>query len=185
MAVRADSTRFVDAPISRLRLRSSQPRARASTRSSVSPSDKPEGDLLRATLAAVAPGTALRDGLERILRGNTGGLVVLGHDKTVETLTTGGFPLDVEFSATRLRELAKMDGAIVLDDTYTRILRAATHLVPDPSIPTEESGTRHRTAERVAKQTGYPVISVSQSMRIIALYVDIRRYVLDDSAAIL
>jgi diadenylate cyclase len=78
-----------------------------------------------------------------------------------------------------------MDGAIVLDDTYTRIVRAATHLVPDPSIPTEESGTRHRTAERVAKQTGFPVISVSQSMRIIALYVDGRRYVLDDSAAIL
>jgi diadenylate cyclase len=140
---------------------------------------------MRATLAAVAPGTALRDGLERILRGNTGGLVVLGHDKTVESLCTGGFPLDVEFSATRLRELAKMDGAIVLDDTYTRILRAATNVVPDPAIPTEESGTRHRTAERVAKQTGYPVISVSQSMRIIALYVEGRRYVLDDSAAIL
>ncbi|HEX4654288.1 MAG TPA: DNA integrity scanning diadenylate cyclase DisA [Mycobacteriales bacterium] len=140
---------------------------------------------MRATLAAVAPGTALRDGLERILRGNTGGLVVLGHDKTVESLCTGGFPLDVEFSATRLRELAKMDGAVVLDDTYGRIVRAATHLVPDPSIPTEESGTRHRTAERVAKQTGYPIISVSQSMRIIALYVDSRRYVLDDSAAIL
>jgi len=151
----------------------------------VSPTDKPELDLLRATLAAVAPGTALRDGLERILRGNTGGLVVLGNDKVVESLSTGGFPLDVEFSATRLRELAKMDGAIVLDDTYTRVVRAATHLVPDPSIPTEESGTRHRTAERVAKQTGYPVISVSQSMRIIALYVDGRRYVLDDSAAIL
>jgi diadenylate cyclase len=151
----------------------------------VSPTDRSDGDLMRATLAAVAPGTALRDGLERILRGNTGGLVVLGHDKTVETICTGGFPLDVEFSATRLRELAKMDGAVVLDDTYARIVRAATHLVPDPSIPTEESGTRHRTAERVAKQTGYPVISVSQSMRIIALYVDGRRYVLDDSAAIL
>jgi len=151
----------------------------------VSPTDKPEQDRLRATLAAVAPGTALRDGLERILRGNTGGLVVLGHDRVVESLSTGGFPLDVEFSATRLRELAKMDGAIVLDDSYTRVVRAATHLVPDPAIPTEESGTRHRTAERVAKQTGYPVISVSQSMRIIALYVDGRRYVLDDSAAIL
>jgi diadenylate cyclase len=151
----------------------------------VSPTDRPEGDLMRATLAAVAPGTALRDGLERTLRGNTGGLIVLGHDKMVEGMSDGGFPMDVEFSATRLRELAKMDGAIILDDTYTRIIRAATHLVPDPSIPTEESGTRHRTAERVAKQTGYPVISVSQSMRIIALYVDGRRYVLDDSAAIL
>ncbi|MBV9097923.1 MAG: DNA integrity scanning protein DisA [Frankiaceae bacterium] len=151
----------------------------------MSPTDRPEGDLLRATLAAVAPGTALRDGLERILRGNTGGLIVLGYDKVVETLCTGGFPMDVEFSATRLRELAKMDGAIVVEGDGSRIVRAATHLVPDPSIPTEESGTRHRTAERVAKQTGYPVISVSQSMRIIALYVDNRRYVLDDSAAIL
>jgi len=142
-------------------------------------------DLLRQTLAAVAPGTSLRDGLERILRGNTGGLVVLGHNRGVEALCTGGFPLDVEFSATRLRELAKMDGAVVLNEECTRILHAAVHLVPDPSIPTEESGTRHRTAERVARQTGYPVISVSQSMRIIALYVDGRRYVLDESAAIL
>jgi diadenylate cyclase len=142
-------------------------------------------ELLRATLAAVAPGTALRDGLERILRGNTGGLIVLGHDRVVESLCTGGFPLDVEFSATRLRELAKMDGALVMSTDLSRIVRAAVHLVPDPSIPTEESGTRHRTAERVAKQTGYPIISVSQSMRIIALYVDGRRYVLDDSAAIL
>ncbi len=140
---------------------------------------------MRATLAAVAPGTLLRDGLERILRGNTGGLIVLGYDRVVESVCTGGFPLDVEFSATRLRELAKMDGAIVLDADATRVVRAAVHLVPDPTIPTEESGTRHRTAERVARQTGYPVISVSQSMRIIALYVDGRRYVLDDSAAIL
>jgi diadenylate cyclase len=140
---------------------------------------------LRATLAAAAPGTALRDGLERILRGNTGGLVVLGYDKPVEALCTGGFALDVEFSSTRLRELAKMDGAIVLDDSYGRIVRAAVHLVPDPTLPTEESGTRHRTADRVAKQTGHPVISISQSMHIIALYIDGRRYVLDDSAAIL
>jgi diadenylate cyclase len=139
----------------------------------------------RATLAAVAPGTAIRDGLERILRGHTGGLIVLGYGESVQELCTGGFELDVEFSATRLRELAKMDGAIVLDGSLSRIVRAAVHLVPDSTIPTEESGTRHRTAERVAKQCGYPVISVSQSMRIIALYLDGTRYVLEDSAAIL
>jgi diadenylate cyclase len=142
-------------------------------------------DLLRTTLVAVAPGTALRDGLERILRGNTGGLIVLGHDRAVEALCTGGFTLDVEFSATRLRELSKMDGAVVITSDLSRIVRAGVQLVPDSNIPTEETGTRHRTAERVAKQTGNPVISVSQSMRIIALYVDGRRYVLDDSAAIL
>ncbi len=133
----------------------------------------------------MAPGTALRDGLERILRGRTGALIVLGHDRTVEAICTGGFPLDVEFSATRLRELCKMDGAVVLASDGTRIVRAAVHLMPDPTIPSEESGTRHRTAERVAKQTGYPVISVSQSMRIIGLYVNGQRHVIDDSASIL
>lgn len=140
---------------------------------------------LRQTLGAVAPGTQLREGLERILRGNTGALIVLGYDKAVDALCTGGFVLDIEFSATRLRELAKMDGAIVLDRDCTKIVRAAVHLVPDPAIPTDESGTRHRTAERINKQVGYPVISVSQSMRIIALYVGGRRHVLEESAAIL
>src|SRR5438067_8319013 len=142
-------------------------------------------DPLRATLALMAPGTVLRDGLERILRGRTGALIVLGHDRTVESLCTGGFSLDVEFAATRLRELCKMDGAVVLSSDGTRIVRAAVHLMPDPTIPSEESGTRHRTAERVAKQAGYPVISVSQSMHIIGLYVNGQRHVLDDSAAIL
>lgn len=139
----------------------------------------------RATLAAVAPGTALRDGLERILRGHTGALIVLGYDATVERLCTGGFELDVDFSPTRLRELAKMDGAIVLSCGAQKIVRAAVHLVPDSSIPTDEAGTRHRTAQRVSRQTGFPVISISKSMRIISLYLDGVRYVLEESATIL
>lgn len=142
-------------------------------------------DRLRATLHAVAPGTELRDGLERILRGRTGALIVLGHDRVVDSMCSGGFILDVEFSATRLRELAKMDGAVIVDKDATRIVRAAVQLLPDPTIETTESGTRHRTAERVAKQSGFPVISVSQSMRIVALYVDGSRYVLEDSDVIL
>jgi diadenylate cyclase len=142
-------------------------------------------ETLRGVLATVAPGTWLRDGLERILRGNTGALIVIGWDKNVETLCTGGFPLDVEFSATRLRELCKMDGAVVLSTDGQRIVYAATHLMPDPAIPTEESGTRHRTAQRVARQTDFPVISVSQSMRIISLYVGERRYVLETTGELL
>jgi len=142
-------------------------------------------DALRAVLAAVAPGTPLRDGLERILRGNTGALITLGWDRTVEGLCTGGFTLDVEFSATRLRELCKMDGAVALTADGSRIVRAQTHMMPDPAIPTEESGTRHRTAQRVSVQTGYPVISVSQSMRIISLYLGSRRYVLASSGELL
>jgi diadenylate cyclase len=142
-------------------------------------------DRLLPVLATLAPGTYLRDALERILRGNTGALIVLGFDGVVDGLCTGGFPLDVEFAATRLRELAKMDGAVVLSSDGNRILRAATHLMPDSAIPTEESGTRHRTAQRVSTQTGYPVISVSQSMRIISLYLDGRRHVLEGSPALL
>lgn len=142
-------------------------------------------ELMRATLAAVAPGTELRDGLERILRGGTGALIVLGHDRTVEGLCSGGFAVDIEFSATRLRELAKMDGAIVLTSDGSHIIRAATQLLPNASIATTESGTRHRTAERVAKQTGFPVVSVSQSMQIVALYVDGQRHVVEGSEVIL
>ena len=149
------------------------------------PAQQTEEELYRSTLAALAPGTELRDGLERIIRGRTGALIVLGQDRQVEALSTGGFPLDIEFSATRLRELAKMDGAIVVSSDLNRIVRAATQLVPDPSIETSESGTRHRTAERVAKQTGFPVVSVSQSMRIVALYVGDRRHVLAPSSELL
>lgn len=143
------------------------------------------GERRRAALAMVAPGTALRDGLDRIVRGDTGALIVVGSDAVVQRICSGGFELDAEFSATRLRELAKMDGAIVLDADARRILRAAVQLVPDPALPTQESGTRHRTAERVARQTGFPVISVSKSMRTIAVFVAGERYVLQDSAALL
>ncbi|CAN5273651.1 DNA integrity scanning diadenylate cyclase DisA [soil metagenome] len=144
-----------------------------------------ESDRLRETLKLIAPGTPLRDGLERILRGRTGALIVIGQDKTVDQISTGGFELDVPFTATAVRELAKMDGAIILDAEMTRIVRAAVHLMPDHTIPSAETGTRHRTADRVARQTGFPVISVSQSMQIIAAYVDQTRHVLEDSGQIL
>ena len=140
---------------------------------------------LRATLEAIAPGTSMRDGLERILRGRTGALIVLGNDRTVDSIATGGFDLDVPFTATGLRELAKMDGAIIIDRDLTRIIKAAVHLMPDQTIPSEETGTRHRTADRVARQTGSPVISVSQSMQIIAAYVGETRHVLEGSGQIL
>jgi diadenylate cyclase len=136
-------------------------------------------------LRQVAPGTPLRPGLERILRANTGALIVLGSPPAVEALFTGGFQIDVPFTAQRLSELAKMDGAMVLDETATRILWANVHLMPDPAIPTVETGTRHRTAERVARQAGVPVISVSHSMRTITLYVEDWRHVLDDVGSVL
>ncbi|MGE2816739.1 DNA integrity scanning diadenylate cyclase DisA [Mycobacterium heidelbergense] len=140
---------------------------------------------LRETIARLAPGTGLRDGLERILRGRTGALIVLGNDENVEAICDGGFALDVRYAPTRLRELAKMDGAVVLSTDGSRIVRANVQLVPDPSIPTDESGTRHRSAERAAIQTGHPVISVSHSMNIVTVYVAGERHVVADSATIL
>jgi diadenylate cyclase len=148
----------------------------------VTPIDKPS---LRETIGRLAPGTALRDGLERILRGRTGALIVLGYDDGVEAICDGGFAIDVRYAPTRLRELSKMDGAVVLSSDGSRIMRANVQLVPDPSIPTDESGTRHRSAERSAIQTGYPVISVSHSMSIVTVYVAGERHVVADSATIL
>lgn len=92
-------------------------------------------DKLTRALALIAPGTAMRDGLERIVHGRTGALVVLGHGAKVDAISTGGFAIDVPFTATALRELAKMDGAIVVDDSLQHILRAAVHLMPDPGCP--------------------------------------------------
>src|SRR3954454_20358966 len=121
-------------------------------------------------LASVAPGKPLRDGLDRILQANMGALIVVGDGPEVLNICSGGFLLDAEFSPQRLSELAKMDGAIILAPDATRIARANVHLVPHPNVPTSETGTRHRTAERVARSVDVPVISVSEDMAVIAVY---------------
>ncbi|TML37710.1 MAG: DNA integrity scanning protein DisA [Actinobacteria bacterium] len=121
-------------------------------------------------LAAVAPGTPLREGLDRILQANMGALIVVGDGPEVLAICSGGFLLDAEFSPPRLSELAKMDGAIILAPDASRIARANVHLVPSPNVPTTETGTRHRTAERVARSIDVPVISVSEDMSVIAVY---------------
>src|ERR1700756_508683 len=121
-------------------------------------------------LGAIAPGRPLRDGLDRILQANMGALVIVGDGPDVLGICSGGFLLDAEFTPQRLAELAKMDGAVILAADASRIARANVHLVPDPSVPTSETGTRHRTAERVARSVDVPVISVSEDMGVIAVY---------------
>ncbi len=138
--------------------------------------DRPTRQRLRTQLALLSPGTALRDGLDRIVHGRTGALIVLGRNDAVDALVTGGFSIDVPLTATSLRELAKMDGAILLDAGLQRIVHAGAHLMPDATTPTTEAGTRHRTADRVARQTGVPAVSVSASMASIALFLDGYRY---------
>jgi diadenylate cyclase len=136
-------------------------------------------------LAAVAPGTALREGLDRILQANMGALVVLGDGPDVLALSSGGFLLDAEYTPQRLSELAKMDGAIVVTPDASRIARGNVHLVPDPTVPTSETGTRHRTAERVARQLDIPVISVSEDMSIITVYRGRHKHRLEPTPALL
>jgi diadenylate cyclase len=121
-------------------------------------------------LALVAPGTALREALDRILQAQRGALIVIGDSPEVLSICTGGFLLDAEFTPQRLSELAKMDGAIILAANVSRIARANVHMMPKASVPTSETGTRHRSAERVARSIDVPVITVSEAMSTIAVY---------------
>ena len=134
---------------------------------------------LLTALAVVAPGTQLRNGLDRILQAKMGGLVVVGDGPEVLNICSGGFLLDAAFSPQRLSELAKMDGAIILASDASRIARANVHLVPNPNVPTSETGTRHRTAERVARSIDVPVISISEDMAIVAVYARDQKHTLE------
>ncbi|HOB03907.1 MAG TPA: DNA integrity scanning diadenylate cyclase DisA [Propionibacteriaceae bacterium] len=135
--------------------------------------------LLRRHQALLAPGTGFRDGLDRIVSGRTGALVVVGTNAVVESASTGGFRIDVDFTPTALRELAKLDGGIVVTADLSRILCAGVHFMPDPAVPTAETGTRHRTADRMSQQAGVPVVTVSASMSTIALYLHGHRHVVE------
>ncbi len=125
---------------------------------------------MRNALARVAPGTPLRDGIDRVVRAQAGALLVLDDGPDVLSICSGGFLVDAPYSPQRLSELAKMDGAIIISDDGGRIARANVHLVPDPTVPTSETGTRHRTAERVARSLRVPVVSASEEMGVINVY---------------
>ncbi len=136
-------------------------------------------------LRRAAPGTPLRAGIERIMSARMGALIVVGSGPDVLSLCSGGFLLDAEFTPPRLSELAKMDGAIILGDDCARIVRANVHLVPDPDIPTSETGTRHRTAERVARQIHVPVITISEDRSEVAVHVDGEKKMLEPTPRVL
>ncbi len=133
----------------------------------------------------VAPGTALREGLENILNARTGALIVIGDPEELSFLYSGGVKLDIDYTPGLLFQVAKMDGAIILNQNATKIAMANVQLMPDPTILSMETGTRHRTAERVAKQTGALVVAISQRREVITLYVQDNRYVLEDITVVL
>ncbi|MDE3131728.1 MAG: DNA integrity scanning diadenylate cyclase DisA [Acidobacteriota bacterium] len=143
-----------------------------------------ESRMVRA-LEMVAPGTALREGLDNILHAHTGGLIVIGDADDLAFLFSGGIKLDLDYSPALLYELAKMDGAIVLSSNATKIAQTNVQLTPDPTIYTLETGTRHRTAERVSKQTDSIVVAISERRKVISLYVDGMKYILADIPVVL
>jgi diadenylate cyclase len=137
-------------------------------------------DTMLTALESVAPGTPLREALEHIIAARTGALIVIGDERGVDVISNGGFEIGAPFTPQRLFELSKMDGAILLDAGATRIRRANVHLVPDADLPTSETGMRHRTAERVSRQTEALVISVSQRREVVSLYRSGMRLTLED-----
>jgi len=147
---------------------------------------KDHEEWLNDVLALIAPGTQFREGLENILRAKTGGLIILTeNDEVIDNLVDGGFKIEAELTSTSLYELGKMDGAIVLDSDAENIIYANALLIPDPSISSSETGARHRTAERVAKQTSNLVIAISERRDIITLYKDDKKHVLEDIRVVL
>lgn len=142
-------------------------------------------EVMSQLLQLVAPGTPFREGLENVLRAKTGALIVVGYSPEVMEIVDGGFSINCDFSPNYLYELAKMDGAIILSEDLKRILYANTQLIPDSSITSSETGIRHRTAERVAKQTNKLVVSISQRRNVITLYQGNLRYALKDIGVIL
>ncbi len=131
-------------------------------------------------LKLFSPGTILREALDNILYGRTGALIVIGTGNELKSIIDGGFKIDAELNPNNLYELSKMDGAIILNENATRIHFANVQLNPSPDVISWETGIRHRIAERVARQTKLPVISVSQRRNIITLFREGTKYILQD-----
>lgn len=136
-------------------------------------------------LQMLAPGTVFRLGIENVLHADTGGLIVVGDNPELMGLVSGGFNIDCEFTPSRLYELAKMDGAIITNSDASRIVVANAQMDPDPSIHSNETGIRHRTAERLARQTGQLVVAISQRRKVVTLYQGNIVFRLRDLASIL
>jgi diadenylate cyclase len=137
------------------------------------------------SLEMVAPGTALREGIDNIVHAKTGGLIVVGDPDELSFLYSGGIKLEIDYTPALLYQVAKMDGAITLNANATKITMANVQLMPDPTILSLETGTRHRTAERVSKQTEALVIAISQRREVVSLYVDGGKYILEDIPVVL
>lgn len=158
--------------------------ARSEDDQSVELESRQEPGLVR-SLEMVAPGTALREGIDNIVHARTGALIVIGDADELAQMISGGIRLDIDYSPAFLYQLAKMDGAIVLNPSATKIVWANVQLTPDPTIMSSETGTRHRTAERLSKQADALVIAISQRREVVSIYADGAKYILEDIPQVL
>ncbi|RKU11795.1 DNA integrity scanning protein DisA [Candidatus Poribacteria bacterium] len=140
---------------------------------------------LLATLKLLSPGTHLREGIDYIIQGKTGGLIVIGDTPEILDLTEGGFRINCQYTPARLYQLSKMDGAIILSEDMKRIVRANVTLRVDPSIPSSETGLRHRSADKFAKQTEHIVLAVSQSRNTLTLFLKDQHYIFRERPVLL
>ncbi len=147
-------------------------------------SERQDPRLLRA-IDAVAPGTNLREGIDQIIHARTGGLIVVGETEDFAFMLSGGIRLDIDYTPAMLYQVAKMDGAILVNRDATKITWANVQMMPDPTIHSAETGTRHRTAERISKQVDALVIAVSQRREVVTLYLDGLKYILQDIPSVL
>lgn len=135
-------------------------------------------------LKKLSSGTSLRESLNDIVSANSGALILINNPRA-PTIFQGGFRVDCKFTAKRMAELAKMDGAIVLSEDFKKILYANTLLIPDPNITSYETGTRHQAAERTANQINGLTIAVSERKKQITIYYGNSKYILQHTEALL
>ena len=132
------------------------------------------------------PGEPLRKGVDLIADKKSGGLIVIGSSNKLEKISSGGINLkNCSYTPEMLSELAKMDGAVIVDENVSAILKANVHLNPSDNLQTSETGTRHRTAERVSAETNLKVIAVSEESSAIKVFHNMKVIELEEPAMIL
>lgn len=136
-------------------------------------------EILKEIFGLVSPGQPLRNAIDRIQEASLGGLIILCEPREIKDLMEGGFTLDTDFSPQKVYELAKMDGAVIVSKDVTKIYGANLQLQPDHTLETDESGTRHRTAHRMAMQTGNIVITISERRNKVTIFKNNFKYSLE------
>jgi diadenylate cyclase len=137
-------------------------------------------------LTQLLPGEPLRIGVDLIADKKSGALIVIGSSAKLDKISSGGVDLiDCEYSPEMLSELAKMDGAIIVDEFVTKILKANVHLNPSDTLNTTQTGTRHRTAERTAEETNLTVITVSEESSLVKVFTNSETTELEEPSVIL